>query len=87
MRYLLIALLLTSCGLNPEYVKRKSDEKMARIDKACSDMGYAQGSKELADCKMTLYRDEKGYGQPQTPYTPRTTNCVTQNGVTNCHKI
>ena len=59
MRILVIALLLSGCGLNSAYLDQRHDEKISRYSVSCEKLGYAKGSKENADCSVRMFQAQE----------------------------
>jgi len=83
MRYLLIALLLSSCGLSPEYREKMQARNMKGLEDKCVMLGFKPDTPEMAECKLAIYNNKTA----PTAYTPRTQQCTTQNGITQCHSF
>lgn len=60
MRYLLICVLLSGCGLSPNYAQESRDTELHGNALSCEKLGYARGTQANAECALRVYEVKRG---------------------------
>jgi hypothetical protein len=55
MKYLLVVLLLASCGFSPTYMDNKAKQTTQRHMLQCEEMGYKRDTEDFRQCVVRLH--------------------------------
>lgn len=76
MRYLLIAVLLTGCGLDPAYREARDAKQLAKYEQECTKIGYQPGTERMADCKLQMKLAAEGQRGAPVQNTVKTCQAI-----------
>ena len=86
MRTVLVVLLLSGCGLSPEYMAKRQDEQIAKYDATCQKLGFKPDTDEIRDCKLRLYQESnRSPAVVSAPAQARPTSCVQSGAWVHCN--
>ena len=89
MRYslLIVAMLVSACGLDPAYRAAQEEKRIARYDAACKRLGFEAGTQQLKDCRLKMYTTEvQALHSGGSTYTPqKSVSCYSSGPWTQCN--
>lgn len=87
MRYVLIALMLAGCGLNPEYRAAQEEKQIASYAESCKKLGFEEDTEKFSECKLRMYESNKNAEGRRRASAPVKTgySCYQSGAWTHCN--